>query len=156
MNMKIGSLGTRFHITKYPTLKYVRNGQLAKREYRGQRSADAFLNFVKEQNKDPVKEFKELKDLTDVDGKKRYIIGYFEDKNSLQYANFRKSAMNLKDDCVFHAGFGEVKPFSNCLPFTLIYTPFLIKMNTNLIELRWIYISDSKTNASTRSIYCCV
>jgi len=104
---KHGSLGTRFHITKYPTLKYVRNGQLAKREYRGQRSADAFLNFVKEQNKDPVKEFKELKDLTDVDGKKRYIIGYFEDKNSLQYANFRKSAMNLKDDCVFHAGFGE-------------------------------------------------
>ena len=111
INLKIGSLGTRFHITKYPTLKYVRNGQLAKREYRGQRSADAFLNFVKEQNKDPVKEFKELKDLTDVDGKKRYIIGYFEDKNSLQYANFRKSAMNLKDDCVFHAGFGEVKLF---------------------------------------------
>ena len=154
--MKIGSLGTRFHITKYPTLKYVRNGQLAKREYRGQRSADAFLNFVKEQNKDPVKEFKELKDLTDVDGQKRYIIGYFEDKNSLQYANFRKSAMNLKDDCVFHAGFGEVKPFYSCLPFALIYTPFLIKMNTNLIALRWIFISDGKTNASTRSIYCCV
>ena len=137
--MKIGSLGTRFHITKYPTLKYVRNGQLAKREYRGQRSADAFLNFVKEQNKDPVKEFKELKDLTDVDGKKRYIIGYFEDKNSLQYANFRKSAMNLKDDCVFHAGFGEVKPSYSCLPFALIYTPFLIKMNTNFITLRWIF-----------------
>lgn len=103
-----GSLGTRFHITKYPTLKYVRNGQLAKREYRGQRSADAFLDFVKEQNKDPVKEFKELKDLTDMDGKKRYLIGYFEDKNSLEYANFRKAAMNLKDDCIFHAGFGEV------------------------------------------------
>ena len=105
----IGNLGTRFHITKYPTLKYVRNGQLAKREYRGQRSADAFLDFVKEQNKDPVKEFKELKDLTDMDGKKRYLIGYFEDKNSLEYANFRKAAMNLKDDCIFHAGFGEVR-----------------------------------------------
>jgi len=104
---KHGNLGTRFHITKYPTLKYVRNGQLAKREYRGQRSADAFLDFVKEQNKDPVKEFKELKDLTDMDGKKRYLIGYFEDKNSLEYANFRKAAMNLKDDCIFHAGFGE-------------------------------------------------
>jgi hypothetical protein len=32
--------------TKYPTLKYVRNGILAKREYRGQRSAEAFLKFV--------------------------------------------------------------------------------------------------------------
>ena len=102
-------MGTRFHITKYPTLKYVRNGQLAKREYRGQRTADAFLDFVKEQNKDPVKEFKELKDLTDMDGKRRYLIGYFEDKNSLEYANFRKAAMNLKDDCLFHAGFGEVR-----------------------------------------------
>jgi hypothetical protein len=42
----LGNLGTRFHITKYPTLKYVRNGILAKREYRGQRSAEAFLKFV--------------------------------------------------------------------------------------------------------------
>ena len=33
-----GSLGTRFHITKYPTLKYMRNGIVAKREYRGQGS----------------------------------------------------------------------------------------------------------------------
>ena len=55
-----------------------------------------------------MKEFKELKELTEMDGKKRYLIGYFEDKNTLEYANFRKSAMNLKDDCVFHAGFGEV------------------------------------------------
>ena len=81
---------------------------MAKREYRGQRSADAFLNFVKEQNQDPIKEFKELKDLTEMNGKKRYLIGYFENKESLEYANFRKTAMNLKDDCIFHAGFGEV------------------------------------------------
>ena len=155
--MKIGSLGTRFHITKYPTLKYVRNGQLAKREYRGQRSADAFLNFVKEQNKDPVKEFKELKDLTDVDGKKRYIIGYFEDKNSLQYANFRKSAMNLKDDCVFHAGFGEVKPFYNCFFCLHLYLHFLSHLNEQYLYCAPLDLfSDGETNASPRSIYCCV
>ena len=101
------SLGARFHITKYPTLKYVRNGQVAKREYRGKRSLVAFLDFVREQIKDPVNEFKDLKDLNEIDGKKRHLIGYFENKNTSEYANFRKSAMNLKDDCMFHAGFGE-------------------------------------------------
>ena len=103
-----GALVTRFNITKYPTFKYFQYGQLAKREYRGKRSADAFLDFVKEQTKDPVKEFKELKDLAYVDGMKQYIIGYFEDRNSLEYANFRKSAMHFKDDCVFHVRFGEI------------------------------------------------
>jgi endoplasmic reticulum resident protein 44 len=54
-----GSVATRFHITKYPTLKIFRNGQVTKREYRGQRSAEAFLAFVKKQLEDPVKEYKE-------------------------------------------------------------------------------------------------
>ena len=60
---KHGGLGTRFHITKYPTLKYVRNGQLAKREYRGQRSADKFVEFVEQQTKDQVKEYLDLSEL---------------------------------------------------------------------------------------------
>ena len=38
---KHGDLGTRFHITKYPTIKFIRNGVLGKKEYRGQRSAEA-------------------------------------------------------------------------------------------------------------------
>ena len=53
-------MGTRFHITKYPTVKYVKNGVLGKKEYRGQRSAQAFLDFVKDQIKNPVEEFVEL------------------------------------------------------------------------------------------------
>jgi len=51
---KESSLGSRFHITKYPTLKYVVNGEIAKREYRGKRDAEAFLKFVQEQTRDPV------------------------------------------------------------------------------------------------------
>jgi len=54
-----GSVATRFHITKYPTLKIFRNGQITKREYRGQRSAEAFAAFVKKQMEDPVKEYKD-------------------------------------------------------------------------------------------------
>lgn len=62
-----GNLGTRFHITKYPTLKYVRNGIVAKREYRGQRSAEAFVEFIKEQTIDPVKEYKDVQELSNMD-----------------------------------------------------------------------------------------
>lgn len=33
---KEGAVATRFHITKYPTLKMFRNGVAAKKEYRGE------------------------------------------------------------------------------------------------------------------------
>jgi len=104
---KHSNLGTRFHITKYPTIKYVRNGEMAKREYRGQRSADSFVDFVREQNKDPIKEYQNLEELQEMDDTKRYLIGYFETKDSPEYTNFRKVASNLKDDCIVFAGFGE-------------------------------------------------
>jgi len=104
---KESNLGTRFHITKYPTLKYVRNGAVAKREYRGQRSAESFVQFVEEQTTDPIKEFTALEELQNMDDKKRYILGYFEQKDSAEYEVFRRMATNLKDDCVFYAGFGD-------------------------------------------------
>ncbi|XP_061400209.1 endoplasmic reticulum resident protein 44-like [Musca vetustissima] len=101
------AIASRFHITKYPTLKIVRNGQLSKREYRGQRSAEAFLEFVKKQLEDPIKEFHSLKDLETLDSKKRIIIGYFDRRDQPEYDTFRKVASNLKDECQFHVGFGE-------------------------------------------------
>jgi endoplasmic reticulum resident protein 44 len=79
---------------------------LSKREYRGQRSAEAFLEFVQENTKNPVVEFEDLGDLNKLDEKRRYIIGYFESQESQKYKNFRKAATNLKDDCIFYAGFG--------------------------------------------------
>lgn len=101
------SISSRFHITKYPTLKVVRNGQPAKREYRGQRSAEAFFEFVKKQLEDPIKEFHSLKDLENLDSKKRIIIGYFDRRDMPEYNTFRKVATNLKEDCQFHVGFGD-------------------------------------------------
>ena len=43
-----------------------------------------------------------------MDGKKRYLIGYFEQRESPEYSMFKRVASNLKDDCVFMAGFGDV------------------------------------------------
>ncbi|XP_011872160.1 PREDICTED: endoplasmic reticulum resident protein 44 isoform X1 [Vollenhovia emeryi] len=100
------SVASRFHITKYPTLKVIRNGQPTKREYRGQRSVEAFQEFVRKQLEDPIKEFFNLRELEQLDDKKRMIIGYFERKDVPEYELFRKVATNLKDDCQFYVGFG--------------------------------------------------
>lgn len=101
------AIAQKFSITKYPTLKIVRNGQTAKKEYRGQRSADAFLEYVKKQLEDPIKEFVSLKDLETLDDKKRIIVGYFDRRDQPEYHVFRRVATNLKEDCKFYAGFGE-------------------------------------------------
>jgi len=104
---KESSLGSRFHITKYPTLKYVVNGEIAKREYRGKRDAEAFLAFVEEQTRDPIQRVENLQDLKDLDNKKRHIIAYFESEANIEVKHFKQIAKNLKDDCIFHAGYGE-------------------------------------------------
>ncbi|XP_064079064.1 endoplasmic reticulum resident protein 44-like isoform X1 [Macrobrachium nipponense] len=101
------SIASRFHITKYPTLKLLHNGQASKREYRGQRSADAFANFIKEQLADPVKQIENLDEVQNIEETKRTVIGYFENTEVPEYGIFRKVAINLKDDCQFLAGFGE-------------------------------------------------
>lgn len=100
-------VASRFHITKYPTLKIIRNGQPAKREYRGQRSVDHFVEFVKNQLEDPIKEFSSLSELTTLESNKRIIIGYFDRRDQPEYSIFRRVATNLKEDCQFHVGFGE-------------------------------------------------
>ncbi len=38
----------------------------------------------------------DLQELNQLDDKSQYIIGYFESRDSAQYENFRKTAMNLK------------------------------------------------------------
>ncbi|EZA54088.1 Endoplasmic reticulum resident protein [Ooceraea biroi] len=101
------SVASRFHITKYPTLKVIRNGQPTKREYRGKRSVEAFQEFVRKQLEDPIREFFDLGELNELDDKKRMIIGYFDNKSVPAYELFRKVATNLKDDCQFHVGFGN-------------------------------------------------
>ena len=63
----LASIASRFHITKYPTLKLLRNGQAAKKEYRGQRSADAISNFIGDQLKDPINKINHLNDLQGVE-----------------------------------------------------------------------------------------
>uniref|UniRef100_A0A6M2E328 Putative endoplasmic reticulum resident protein 44 isoform x3 n=1 Tax=Xenopsylla cheopis TaxID=163159 RepID=A0A6M2E328_XENCH len=105
---KESTVASRYHISKYPTLKIIRNGQPTKREYRGARTAEAFLEFVKKQLEDPIQEFQSLRDLETLDTKKRIIVGYFDRRDMPEYSTFRKVATSLKEDCQFHVGFGDV------------------------------------------------
>lgn len=101
-------IAKRFQITKYPTLKIIQNGEPMKREYRGQRSKEAFVDFIRQQLTDPIQEFAHLKDLETLDTRKRIIVGYFDRRDMPEYNIFRRVAGSLKDDCKFHVGFGEV------------------------------------------------
>lgn len=104
---KESGIASKYHITKYPTLKIIRNGQSAKREYRGQRSVEAFTAFIKKQLEDPIKEFATIMELSSLENNKRIIIGYFDRRDQAEYSVFRRVATNFKDDCQFHVGFGD-------------------------------------------------
>lgn len=99
-------IAKRFRISKYPTLKVSINGDIMRWEYRGQRSADALVEFIRNQLKDPVKEIQHSNDLNNLNMKKRIILGHFDDKNSAEYRIYRRVAVNLKEDCHFCARFG--------------------------------------------------
>ncbi|XP_070570615.1 endoplasmic reticulum resident protein 44-like isoform X2 [Ptychodera flava] len=103
-----GEISSRYHISKYPTLKLFRNGRVAKREYRGQRSRDAFQNFIKQQLQDPITALEQLDDVkTKLDEKKRNMIAFFNRKDSADYMTYQRVASSLRDDCAFYAGIGE-------------------------------------------------
>ncbi|KAH3754869.1 hypothetical protein DPMN_189552 [Dreissena polymorpha] len=102
------SISTQYHISKYPTLKLFRNGQAVKKEYRGQRSVEALTEFVRKQLEDTVQQHGKLEELDELQDKKRNMIGYFSDKETDSYKTYRRVAMQLRDDCVFHAAVGPI------------------------------------------------
>ncbi|KAG8179097.1 hypothetical protein JTE90_005453 [Oedothorax gibbosus] len=96
------NLAQRFKISKYPTLKLIRNGKLMKKEYRGQRSLEGLVEHVRDLLKDPVKELNSVEEVENVDNKKRKTVIYIKDKASPIYTVFLKVAMDLRDDCAFY------------------------------------------------------
>ena len=60
-------IAQRFHVSKYPTLKLVRYGELVKREYRGQRSVEAISEFIRDQLKNPMETINNINDIDNLD-----------------------------------------------------------------------------------------
>jgi len=97
------AIATKYHVNKYPTLKLYRHGLMTKREYRGARQADAFMEFLRKHIQSSIIKLASPSDLVTLDEKKRYIIGHFDDENSENYKTFSKIASLLRDDCNFVA-----------------------------------------------------
>ncbi|CAG7835685.1 unnamed protein product [Allacma fusca] len=104
---KQSSIASRYKVSKYPTLKLIRNGIALKKEYRGQRSPEAFLEYIKKQLESPIQEFHELNEVLKIDAKKRVFIGYMTSNTSQGYDTYRRVASNLKEECSFYVGFGD-------------------------------------------------
>jgi len=98
------ALGTRFHVTKYPTLKLMMNGKILKKEYRGQRSMEALSEHVRNLLRDPIHVLKTLDDLKSVEESKAAIVLYSHnhDPNSQEYITLRKVAQDLREECKFY------------------------------------------------------
>lgn len=95
------SVAVRFHITKYPTLKVIHHGKI-KREYRGQRSSEALMTYIRDLLKDPIIEIKQEEEEEEkIDDNKRAMVAYFKSKLEPEYNIFRKVAADLRDDCQF-------------------------------------------------------
>jgi len=109
-------------ISKYPTLKVFRNGKVQRYEYRGQRSVDAFTNFVRQQMKSSLNEYTN-KDEFKPDTGKRTIVGYFESKLSDQYKVFEAVADDLRESCDFWAGVGEASASERAVGEHVIFKP---------------------------------
>lgn len=73
----------------------------------GQRSVEAFADFIKKQLTDSIVEFSTLKELLDLSDDKRHIIAYMDRRDQPEYEIVRRVAASLKDECLFHAGFGD-------------------------------------------------
>ena len=71
------TIASQYRISKYPTLKLFRNGQMIKKEYRGQRSADSLAQFIRDELKDPVVEHTTLDQLDEIDVSHLYWMCIF-------------------------------------------------------------------------------
>lgn len=52
------------------------------------------------------------------------MIGYFADKETDSYKTFRRVAMQLRDDCVYHAAVGYVETQFSCEGPSSNYSPY--------------------------------
>lgn len=122
----------KFSIVKYPTLKIAKNGLISK-EYRGQRTVEAFVQFVEQELSDPIKEFHNVAELQNAEVRDGLVVGYFTSRDNDEYVTYRKAASTLRDEC----------RFVTFLKFNIISS--LSYKNINLPGLWWASVRSAET-----------
>ncbi|KHN71948.1 Thioredoxin domain-containing protein C06A6.5 [Toxocara canis] len=103
-----GEIAQKYHVNKYPTLKLFRNGELVKKEYRGQRSVEALSSFVQAQLDNKLIRISSDAEFTSrVEKGGRNVVAYFSSESGPEFDNFKRVASVLRDDCVFWIGVGD-------------------------------------------------
>lgn len=148
------AIAVKYHVNKYPTLKLFRHGVVTKREYRGARQVDGFMDFIRKQIEISITKLSSPSDLFTLDSKKRYIIGHFDDENSENYKTFTKVASLLRDDCNFVASTNK-DDFKNERPLTdVIY--YRSPQASNEKEVYYIGSINEQESLSTWSREKCI
>uniref|UniRef100_A0A0N4ZK91 Thioredoxin domain-containing protein n=1 Tax=Parastrongyloides trichosuri TaxID=131310 RepID=A0A0N4ZK91_PARTI len=100
-------IAQKYHINKYPTLKLIKFGEVAKREYRGQRTAESIAEFVTKVYKTAIVHIKDENDLiTKVEKNKNAIIAYTTSP-SKPFETAVRTAGAFIDDCNVYVAFGD-------------------------------------------------
>lgn len=100
-------LAARFQVSKYPTLKLFRNGEVVRKEYRSQRSVEALSDFVQKQLDSGINEIQSQEELnTKLDKDKRNVVAYFSKLEGQEYESLKKVASILREECSFYVAGG--------------------------------------------------
>lgn len=102
------ALQEKYKIMKYPTIKTFVYGHLMKREYRGGRSEDGFVDFVVEALKEPFNIHDDFEKLHENDGHERRFVGYFNHIETPELHAYRIAAAVHRDDIKFDVIFGDL------------------------------------------------
>ncbi|TKR95587.1 hypothetical protein L596_009731 [Steinernema carpocapsae] len=106
-------LTRKFQISKYPTLKLFRAGEMVKKEYRGQRSVEAFEKYLTEEMKSAVTMINSQDEFNNRQNKeKNAFVAYFPQAAGAEYDVYQRVTSALKSyGCEFYLGIGpQVAP----------------------------------------------
>lgn len=109
-------------ISKYPTLKIYRNGKALRKEYRGQRSVDAFSQFIKQHLKPSITDVTKAEDLK-IDEGKNTVVAYLESKGTPVYSTFEKVADELRETIDFIAVLGDASSQERAVGQHVVFKP---------------------------------
>ncbi|KAH8255120.1 hypothetical protein KR038_004600, partial [Drosophila bunnanda] len=100
--LKEPKLAQIYDIRKLPTLRLFYRGQPLRREFRGKRSSDALVAYVRLQLRPPIVQFETTMELAIIDPSRRSMIAFFEESEDPVIPIFERLADRFKNDCDFY------------------------------------------------------